>query len=125
MNATEPRAPAGGTGADPPVGTWLLVVVLASGMVAWMVHLVGASALVPAACEHGVPWTIDALTAGTALVCAAGIVGGVVISRRANAGTGSSEGLRLLGYVAVLANLASLLLVLGEGAMHIWIDACR
>lgn len=105
---------------------WLLLFALSSGMVAWMVHLVGGSILVPVACEHDLGWTIDALTGVTAVVCVLGVVAGERIRRSGAAGADArSQGYRLLGFVAVTSNIIATALVLAEGAMHIWVSACR
>lgn len=110
----------------PPVRTTFLLFALTSGIAAWMVHLVGGSILVPAACEHDIAWTIDALTAATASVCVLGVLAGVKVHRRAGAGDDSrGEAYRLLAYIAITSNVISTALVLGEGAMHLWLSACR
>lgn len=111
---------------DPPVRRAFLLFALSSGIVAWMAHLVGGSVLVPAACEHGIAWSIDVLTGITAAVCVLGVLAGVKIRRRAGESDDArSQGYRLLAYVAVMSNVISAVLVLAEGAMHIWVSACR
>lgn len=109
----------------PPVPSVLLWFALLSGVTAWMIHLAGGSALVPAACEHDLAWTIDALTGFTALVCVAGAVAGASVVRRLpSSDDPRSQGYRMLGFVAIVADVTSLVLVLGEGAMHVWIGVC-
>lgn len=104
----------------------LLLFALLAGMGAWALHLVGASALVPAACEHDLGWTIDALTAVAGLVCVAGIGAAVEVRRRAGLDDDpSSDALRLLSFIAITANVLSLALVLAEGTMPLWIGACQ
>ena len=112
--------------AAPPVRRSTLLFALMSGIGAWFARLAGGSALVPMACAHGVWWVIDAWTVLMGLVCVAGIVAAVHIRRRAGSGDdGRALGYQILGYVAVLTNVLSLVLVIAEGSMHIWVGACR
>ena len=118
-----------GASPDPPaplVHPLFLAFALTSGIGAWMVHLVGGSVLVPVACEHDVPWTIDVLTGVTAVICVLGVLAGVKIHRLAGAADDArSQGYRILAYIAIVSNVASTVLVLAEGAMHIWVSSCR
>lgn len=110
----------------PKAPTWLVAFSLISGITAWMVHLSGASALVPTACARDMGWLIDGLTLITALVCLAGVLASVRIMRLAGKGENArSQGYRFIGFIGLVANVFSFVLVLGEGAMHIWVAACR
>ncbi len=110
----------------PPVPRWVLLFALMSGMVAWFARLAGGSALVPVACAHHLWWLIDGWTAFHGLVCVAGIVAARHVYRRAGPGDdGRAMGYRLIGFVALVVNVLSLVLVIAEGQMHIWFGACR
>lgn len=99
---------------------------LVSGMTAWLVHLVGASILVPASCEHGVLWSIHGLTVVTVAVCVLGLWAGRRIQRWAGNGDDPiGEGWRLLALVSLGANGLSLLLIVAEGAMALFVGVCR
>jgi hypothetical protein len=116
-----PTAVSGGS----PVSRSLLAFAISGGIVAWMVHLTGASVLVPAACEYGIGWTIDVLTVVTALVCVAGIAASVRIHRRAGrTDDARADGFRILAYLSVVANGFSLVLVIAEGLMPFWLGPC-
>lgn len=120
-----PEAPSSSSGI-PEVSSPRLWFALLSGVTAWMIHLAGGAALTPAACEHDIAWAVDALTAVTAVVCAAGALVGASIARRIpSADDPRSQGYRLLAFIAIVADVGSLVLVLGEGAMHIWIGVCQ
>lgn len=126
MTVTDETPAGSDEAATPAPPRSLLLFALASGMVAWMVHLVGGSILVPVACEHDVGWSIDALTGVTAAVCLLGVLAGENVRRRGRDGTDArSQGYRLLGFVAITSNAIATALVLAEGAMHIWVAACR
>lgn len=104
----------------------LLLFALLAGAGAWTVHLVGSSALVPAACAHDLGWTIDALTVVTAGVCVAGIGASIEVRRRTRSDDDpTSDALGILSFVAITANVLSLALVLAEGLMPFWFGACQ
>ncbi len=120
--ATEATTPTGG-GRPSTLVLWFA---LASGITAWMIHLVGGGALVPTVCAHDVPWVIDALTAGTGAVCVAGaVVSWRIMHRFEGRDDSQALGFRTLGLIALISNLGSLALVVGEGLMHGWIGVCR
>lgn len=109
----------------PEVSRLLVAFALLVGMTTWLIHLVGASILVPAACSHGVQWTINLLTAATAVVCAAGIPAGLMILRRFAGGDDArSGGYTILGFVALASNGISLLLILVEGVPNLVLGPC-
>ncbi len=110
----------------PPVRRSTLLFALVSGIVAWFARLAGGSALVPMACAHDVGWVIDLWTVLMGLVCVAGVVAATRVRRRAGIGDdGRALGYQILGYVALLTNVLSLVLVVAEGSMHLWFGACR
>lgn len=105
----------------------LLAYALFGGPLWWMVHLVGASVLVPVACEYGVERLIDVLTAVTAAGAAMAMAAGVGMHRRVGAtDAGAATGRRrLLAFVAVASSGISVLLILLEGAPTLVLGPCR
>lgn len=104
----------------------LLAYALLGGPLWWMIHLVGASVLVPVACEHGVERLIDALTIVTAAGAALAVVVALRFQERPPAGTvASTEGARLLAFVAVAGSAISLVLILLEGAPTLVLGPCQ
>jgi hypothetical protein len=102
-----------------------LAFVLLTGIVFWMVHLVGASVLVPAACEHGVSWAIDVLTVVTALLVAAGIPVAVGLRRRfAPHDDLLSQTVVFLAGISLLFEIINLGLILLEGMPNWFLDPC-
>lgn len=112
-------------GAPPRHSPAFVAFALSIGIVAWMIHISAGSALVPVACREDLAWTIDALTAVTALACVPGVWAGVRILRSAGRSDDArADGRRIVGMLAVMANVASMVLIVTEGAMHLWLGAC-
>lgn len=99
--------------------------VLVAGIAAWTIHLVGASALVPAACDHGLSWTINLLTVVTALVAASSIPVALRLRRRyVGLEDEHSQVVAWLAEIGILFALINLGLILLEGAPNLVLDPC-
>ncbi len=100
--------------------------VLTAGPVLWLIHLSGASALVPYACANDARWMVDALTVVTALPTAAALVLGLRMQRSDPDPVAIATGRRhLLPFLGVLFSVTSLALILLEGAPNLVLAPCR
>jgi hypothetical protein len=109
----------------PPVPVVSLSYVLVVGIVAWTAHLVGGSALVPAACAHDSRWVIDVLTVVTALVAASGIPVALRLQRRFGELTDvRSQVIVWLAAIGILFEVINIGLILLEGAPNLVLDPC-
>src|SRR5699024_899523 len=114
-----------------PAGTsgrpgWIaLSLVIFNGPAVWAVHFVVGIALVPAACDHGLGWTIDVLT----IVCAAAIAAVMVYARHLivihrPGGQRPDRVIALIAAVGFLWNAISLVVTLAEGVPNLVLDPC-
>lgn len=94
-----------------------LVWALSVGPTVWMVHLAGTSALVPAACEHDISWSINLATVLTALLCATGVPAAWGLHRR-------DGGVGFLAWLGLVSTVASVVLILAEGTPNLVIGPC-
>lgn len=109
----------------PPLPRLRLLFVLSVGIVAWMVHLVGAAVLVPATCEHGFQRSIDLLTVACTAAAAAGIWVAVGLLREFRPHDDlRSRAVVYLAWVGVLFEVINIGLILLEGAPNLVLDPC-
>ncbi len=87
------------------------------GPAVWMLHLAGTSALVPAACEHGISWSINVATVLTALLCATGIPAAWGLHRH-------EGGVGFVAWIALVSTVASVVLIVAEGAPNLVLGPC-
>jgi hypothetical protein len=95
---------------------WL---VLFGGIGVWLVHLTGAAALAPLACDdRWALWGIHGLTALTAVI----VMGQLVLSYRMR--LAGDQNMQFLSDVGVIVNVTNLLLILFEGSYVLFVRAC-
>jgi hypothetical protein len=120
--ATETRGPSAGG-----VRTWTAVF---GGIALWLIHLTAASALAATVCDHpATEWLIHALTVVTAAATGVAVwwCGRVA---RAAADADEEEAAaagraRFLGRFGVITGVASIVLIVAEGAYVPFLAGCR
>ncbi len=114
---TEATVPSG-TGDTGRLSLWLAV---ASGTVAWGIHLVGSYALVPVACATGIAWILHAVTILTLIPTAYGTWYCFRVWKRYRGQVGpsphgrSAEYQQYLGLVGALLNALYVFVIALEG----------
>lgn len=109
--------------AGPDVPGWQYPVALSAGILLWMLHLAGGMGLVGISCQIGSVWPIHLLTVVTAVpTVLAGALGWHVLRTARSARR--AHGALLLGWLAIVFNAASLVLILAEAIPLFLLDAC-
>ena len=110
-----------------PGGLRLWFAVL-GGLAAWIIHLLSLMALVQFTCNRpGTRWVLDAITAGTVLMCLAAIGLCVGIIRGADddeAAPSAGGRTQFLGVFGLLTGVINLALILLEGSFAWFISPC-
>lgn len=112
-----------GTDAATRVPTWQLVVALCTGIGLWMVHLAGQMAVNGWACETGHLWPFHVITVATALPTAGAAWLGWRIAVRPEESAHVAAA-RFLGWLAVVMNVFSLVLIVAEWLPVLALDPC-
>lgn len=110
-------------GTSTRVPAWRLVVALSAGAVLWGVHLVAQMAVNGWMCATGRTWPLHALT----LLTAVPTLGAAWLGWRIASRPGESSHLvaaRFLGWLAVVLNVLSLVLILAEWLPGLVVDPC-
>lgn len=96
---------------------------LFAGILAWVAHLIGQSALTGWVCATGQLWPMHAITAGTFLLAAHALWVGRAISRNPATSPNVRAG-RFLGFAAVVVNAFSLVLIVVEWVPVLFVHPC-
>lgn len=107
----------------PRIAGWHYPVALFAGIMLWMVHLAGGMGLVGISCRIASVWPIHVLTVATAVPTVfAGLLGWRIL--RAARSAADAQGAVLLGWLSVVLNATSLVLIVAEGIPLFFLDAC-
>lgn len=112
-----------GTSSGPRVPTWQLMVALWTGIGLWMAHLVIQMGLNGWACATGQLWPFHVVTLVTAVPTAGAAWLGWRIARRAEQAPAVAAA-RFLGWLAVVMNVLSLVLIVAEWLPVLAVDPC-
>lgn len=112
-----------GTGAIPRVPAWQLMVALWTGIGLWMIHLVVQMGLNGWACATGQAWPFHAITVITAVPTIGAAWLGWRIARRGEQ-TPHILAARFLGWLAVVMNVLSLVLIIAEWLPVLAVGPC-
>lgn len=126
MSSPWPTGPPPPTGTDHRPGPITLVWLVVAGPAVWMVHLAGAAALVPLACQRAWgSWAINGLTVGCSLVIAwAAWWSWRIYQRHRPEGLSPDRVVAVMALLALGWNLISLLVTVVEGAPNLVLGAC-
>lgn len=113
----------GGSGGTPRVPTWQLMVALWAGIGLWMVHLVVQMGLNGWACASGQLWPFHLVTIVTAVPTVGAGWLGWRIARRGEQDP-HVVAARFLGWLAVVMNVLSLVLIVAEWLPVLAVDPC-
>ena len=114
---------AASTRQDRTPGGVVLGWVLFGGILLWMVHLIGQSALVGRACATGTLWSLHAITLVTFVATLHPTWLGWRIARSTSRAPGPVAA-QLLGWIGVFLNVSSLVLIVVEWAPVLVLDPC-
>jgi hypothetical protein len=103
----------------------VLLYALSGGVVWWVIHLVGTSALAREACVQDVSWTVNGLTVLTAVGAASALWASFVVRHDPSAVAVATGRSRFLGDIAVLFNIIALALIFLEGLPPLFLGLCR
>jgi len=106
-------------------GFGLLSFSLFGGVAIWMVHLAANSALVSTSCAHHSTLLLNLSTAVTAVIAALSAAAGALVARRYGSIPGPfQQRTRFLGFLGMFFGVASLILILLEGAPVLVLNEC-
>jgi hypothetical protein len=113
----------------PPVSLPVLWFAFLGGPAGWTAHLLASFPLVPVACDMGTNALLNAITAVTALVCAAAAVTGWIALRRLPAGQPGTVGdpfgrARFMARAGIILGIFFTFVTLVEGLPPLLHDAC-
>lgn len=96
---------------------------LFGGILAWMAHLIGQSALVGRMCDTGSARSIHVLTVAVLVVTLHALWVGWRLARPAVA-TPAADAAKRLGWLAVFLNVASVVVIVVEWVPVFFLDPC-
>lgn len=96
---------------------------LFGGILAWMVHLIAQAALVGHACRTDSLFAIHLVTVATVVVTLHAVWVGWRLARPRTSAPGA-QAARLLGWLAVFLNVASIAVILAEWVPVFFLDPC-
>lgn len=94
----------------------------------WIAHLTAVAAIVEPICTHAsLRWLPHALTVGLTLACVPflAVAAQLVRRPRADDATETRDDLQFLGWLGLALGATSVLLIVAEGLMAVWVDPCR
>ena len=102
----------------------MLLYALAGGVVWWFIHLLGGIVIGPISCDRHLTWVNNVST----VVCGVGAASALLVSfavRRAGTAVAViSHRNEVLGFLAIIFNVASIVLILLEGVPNLVLSPC-
>jgi len=95
------------------------------GLAWWALHLWASTSLVGTACAHGITWVMNLITVVTALGAAAAIVAALRMGRSVSPAAAANGRTRMLSVLALIIDVASLVLIVLEGIPILVIEPCK
>jgi hypothetical protein len=112
-----------GVGREPP--PFVLLYALWGGLSWWALHLWTSTSLVTPACDHDLTWLLNVVTIVTLIGAVTALLAAVWMGRAISRVAAVNGRTAMLSALAILINVASVALIVLEGAPVLVIDPCK